>query len=263
MFLFGRKQMKRVIVSLLAATCLSTVAMAADLPSRRTVAPAYIPPVFTWTGFYAGVNAGYAFNNDDKINSDNYYSYYAPYQSSKSDDGSFTGGAQIGYNYQMGSVVFGIEADFNFADLKRESTTYDNYVNGYGQFEASSKVEWFGTVRPRVGFTPVDRLLVYVTGGLAYGQVKTSGTYYDYAYNGGVGYGQISKDDTRVGWTVGAGAEYAITDNLTVKGEYLYVDLGDKTARGYAYRADGQPVTLSIKDETNFHVVRAGLNYKF
>ena len=256
--------MKKVLLAgaALVALTVAGAANAADLPSRRTVAPAYIPPVFTWTGFYAGVNAGYAFNNDDKIKS-NDYGYYAPYQSSKSDDGSFTGGAQIGYNYQMGSVVFGIEADFNFADLKRESTSYDYYSAGYGQFDASSKVEWFGTVRPRIGFTPVDRLLVYVTGGLAYGQVKTSGTYYDYAYNGGLGYGQISKDDTRVGWTVGAGAEYAITDNLTVKGEYLYVDLGDKTARGYAYRADGQPVTLSIKDETNFHVVRAGLNYKF
>ncbi|MEN3929501.1 outer membrane protein [Microvirga sp. W0021] len=263
--------MKRVILSLLAATAMSGAAIAADLPSRRA-APAYIPPVFTWTGFYAGVNAGYAFNGDNKMKDLNFNGYYADNfaTTSKSDDGSFTGGAQVGYNYQMGSFVIGAEADFNFIDLKRESTSNDYYAGSYGygyglaydELRGQSKVEWFGTVRARVGFTPVDRLLVFVTGGLAYGSVKTTASYENYS----TGYGLYgSKRDTQVGWTVGAGAEYAITNNLTVKGEYAYVDLGDKrrtwTDGYYGYNSYGN--VLSTKTSTDFHVVRAGLNYKF
>jgi len=246
--------MKRVIVSLLAATCLSTAAIAADLPSRRAPAP-YIAPVFTWTGFYVGVNAGYAFNGDSDLKDVNFNNFNnAGFDfARKSDDGSFTGGAQAGYNYQMGSVVFGIEADINYVNLEKKFEA--GFNDAFAALHAKSEVEWFGTVRPRLGFVPVDRLLVFVTGGLAYGQVKTSGTYTQANgfFLGG------SKDDTRVGWTLGAGLEYAITDNITVKGEYAYVDLGDKTHSVH----DSLGNFLTVKDETNFHIVRAGVNYKF
>lgn len=247
--------MKRVIVSLLAATCLNTAALAADLPSRRAPAP-YIAPIFTWTGFYIGVNAGYAFNGDSKLKNVNFSNFsdvnYTVIRNS--DDGSFTGGAQAGYNYQMGSVVFGIEADINYAAVEKKYFASTDIAGFAGELNAKSEVEWYGTLRPRLGFVPVDRLLVFVTGGLAYGQVKTSATFLDTTGRNVNG----SKDDTRVGWTLGAGLEYAITDNVTVKGEYAYVDLGDKN-RTWTNGID----FLTVKEETNFHVVRAGLNYKF
>lgn len=250
--------MKKVLlagVALVAVTA-AGVASAADLPNRRTVAPAYVPPVFTWTGFYAGVNAGYAFNGDSDLKDVSINNVFIGNinNRNKSDDGSFTGGGQVGYNYQMGSIVLGLEADFNYINLDRKSNWYvDNFTTD--QIQARSKVEWFGTVRPRIGFIPMDRLMVFATGGLAYGQVKTSASYNILGTDvlGG------SKSDTRVGWTLGAGAEYAITDNLTVKGEYAYVDLGDKRRSWTNLSGD----TISLKDETNFHVVRAGLNYKF
>lgn len=256
--------MKRVILSLLAATALTTAGVAADLPSRK-VAPAYIPPVFSWTGFYAGVNAGYAFNGSTNLKNVTYgvggYSYTANNgygYTRHSDEGSFTGGAQIGYNYQMGSIVLGAEADFNYANVEKKHYS-DGLAYLYTGDEAAvkSQVQWFGTVRARVGFTPVDRLMLFVTGGLAYGQVKTTGAYYDNVNS----YGFVgSKNDTRVGWTLGAGAEYAITNNITIKGEYAYVDLGDKRHTvGGLYTTE----YLTWKDQNNFHVVRAGVNYKF
>ncbi len=257
--------MKRVIVSLLAATCLSTAAFAADLPSRRQAPAAYVPPVFTWTGFYAGLNAGYAFNGDADLKDVRYVKNNVSYSFAnggfnsyrKSDEGSFTGGGQVGYNYQMGSVVFGIEADFNYINTKNEYAM--DYVNANNRLvdsvRAESKVEWFGTVRPRLGFTPVDRLMVFVTGGLAFGEIKNSATYEFATYNF-----SRSKSDTRAGWTVGAGAEYAVTNNITVKGEYAYVDLGDSH---FTVQRDGFDEYVTMKEKTNFHVVRAGVNYKF
>ncbi len=257
--------MKRVILSLLAATAMTAAASAADLPRRAQ--PAYIAPVFTWTGFYAGLNAGYAFNGDSDLKNVNYN--YGPFVGNygnnffnnrkTTDEGSFTGGGTVGYNYQMGSFVLGLEADINYANVEKKY--YASYVTASGytfdELNAKSRTEWFGTVRPRLGFTPVDRLMVFVTGGLAYGQVKTSGEYVDH-FNG-YSFGG-NKSDTRVGWTVGAGAEYAITNNIIIKGEYAYVDLGEKNrlVPGF-YNTE----SFTWKDATNFHVVRAGVNYKF
>lgn len=260
--------MKRVIVSLLAATCLSTAAFAADLPSRRQAPAAYVPPVFTWTGFYAGVNAGYAWNGDSDLKDVNYHVNGVNFNVGNgafvsrdtNNDGSFTGGAQVGYNYQMGSVVLGVETDFNYINAEKKYDAQGAYFNNAGTFghevNAESKVEWFGTVRGRIGYTPVDRLMVFVTGGLAYGSIKNKISYTDFG-NGYSFYG--SKSDTRAGWTLGAGAEYAITNNITVKGEYAYVDLGDNTLQ-VVNRANEH---VSMKESTNFHVVRAGVNYKF
>lgn len=265
---------------LLAGTALISLivagsASAADLPNRRAPAP-YVP-VFTWTGFYAGVNAGYAFSGDSKLKDVdvNYYGYSIyPLDTvtDSSDDGSFTGGAQIGYNYQIGSFVIGAEADFNYADIQFEHSGREDFMatstyTGAYTVDAKAKVEWFGTVRARLGFTPIDRLLVFATGGLAYGNVKTDMNFVDY-FGGGIDASfSESKSDTRFGWTIGAGLEYAITDHLTVKGEYAYVDLGDKTHSwtettiNLFGRASNHYMTA--KDEAAFHIVRAGLNYKF
>lgn len=246
--------MKRLIVTLLAATGLSSAAMAADMPygnNDNYYAPAV--SAFTWSGFYAGLNAGYAWNDSDNNRVHDYYGTLG-YGNSKKDDG-FTGGLQIGYNFQSGNIVFGLEADINMANLKRRDSGFGNYVGKGETYSVSSKTSWYGTLRPRVGFAATDRLLVFATGGLAYGKVKLEGSY-------GTGGYTLSgnNDDTRWGWTLGAGLEYAITDNFTVKGEYAYVELSEKSD---TWQGRANFNALTVKDSPSFQLIRAGVNYKF
>ncbi len=221
--------MKTLLAAGVATLALATSALAADLPSRKApppVAPVVYAPVFTWTGAYLGVNAGYGWGKVTKSGS----FFNKP--------NGFVGGGQIGYNYQMGNIVLGAEADIQYSGLEAQAkadTTAIPVING------KLRPDWFGTVRPRVGYA-IDRTLLYVTGGLAYGNQKLSVD--------GLGSGS----NTSVGWTAGAGAEYAFTNNFTGKVEGLYVNLGDHT---YTF------TTPAVKAGTEFGVVRAGLNYKF
>lgn len=235
----------RTSISIL-ALAIAGPALAADLPSRH-VAPAApaVAPIFTWTGFYAGVNIGGAWEHgslhvrdEDTLQSIN---LGAALGLRESDSGGFTGGAQIGYNYQIGQFVVGLETDIQYSDLsgKTRPVTFADGNVGVGRGE----VEYFGTVRGRIG-AAFDRALIYVTGGLAYGETKFRGL----DTTAGLSF---SKSKTTAGWTIGGGLEYAFTDNITAKAEYLYVDLGDNRYYG------------ANKAETKFSVVRAGLNYKF
>jgi outer membrane immunogenic protein len=223
--------MKKYLLSGVAALGLiaAGAASAADLPSRKgpVVAPVYVP-AFTWTGFYVGANAGYGFGNMDSVGVNAF-----------GDLDGFVGGGQIGYNYQIGQIVLGVEADFQGADLKAGSSFAGLGIVGEG------KTEWFGTVRGRVGFA-YDRFLPYITGGLAYGNVKTT------LAPGVTINGLNSDDNTHTGWTLGAGVEYAFTNNIVAGVEYLYVDLGDKKVFNGADKVG-----------TDFSLVRARLSYKF
>jgi outer membrane immunogenic protein len=220
--------MKNYLLSGVAALGLIAVAgaaTAADLPSRKgpVVAPIVYAPAFTWTGFYVGANAGYAFGNVSAG------AFGVTRTVTIGDIDGFTGGGQVGYNYQMGQFVLGVETDLQGADLSAS--------NGFGD---RVRTEYFGTVRARVGVA-FDRFLPYITGGWAYGNVKTSI----------VGLGSTDKTHTG-GYAVGAGLEYAFTNNWSAKVEYLYVDLGEKNV-----------FNSGVKVGTDFSVVRAGLNYKF
>jgi outer membrane immunogenic protein len=240
--------MKKILLSSVALLGLSAAAFAADLPSRRAAPAPYVAvPVFTWTGFYVGVNAGYGFTND---NHDNYYGATTYYGDNSSRDG-FVGGGQIGYNYQIGQFVIGIEADAQFADLGRKNdyvygatpTTY-----GYG----NQGIDWFGTVRGRLGYA-IDRMMIYGTGGFAYGGGDDNNSY----YGATTYYG--NRDKTRTGWAAGGGVEYAFTPNLTGKIEGLFVSLD----RNNSYYAATPVVYGTTNNNDEFPVVRAGLNYKF
>ena len=222
-------------------------ALAADLPSRKAPPPvAYVEPVpvFTWTGFYIGLNAGAAISNSR-------YGF-APFGADQKAGGvAFTGGGQIGYNWQTGPLVLGVETDINYRGASGNN-------NGFGSIGTSAG--YFGTARARVGYA-IDRLLIYGTGGLAYGSVNFPGS------ATGVGLGgaphfltRFNNPGTKLGWTAGAGVEYALTRNWSVKAEYLYVDLGRNTA-GYTDLATGLPVTLQARNSD--HIVRAGVNYRF
>jgi outer membrane immunogenic protein len=243
--------MKKLLLAGVALTGLLTAgaASAADLPSRRVAPAAPAPviaaiPVFTWTGFYAGVNAGYGWgtNNNDSV----FIPGVGYTDFDNNDDGGFVGGGQIGYNLQLGSFVVGVETDLQFADIGGGNG--HGFHNGVHHGNGGG-LDYFGTVRARLGVA-IDRALVYATGGFAYGGGDNGGCYAGTAF---VGCG----DDTSNGYTLGGGVEFAVTNNLTVKVEGLYVNL-DRGGND-AYIQTG----TNNQNDLEFGVVRAGLNFKF
>jgi outer membrane immunogenic protein len=234
--------MRTSALGLLAATAALAIAAstahAADLPGRYSPAPAYNAlPVFTWTGFYAGLNAGYGWNVGD---SRFYDPAFGTVRGRRS--GGFVGGAQAGYNYQFGMFVAGVETDLQYAAVGNKGASY-----GTTYYPGDSD-GFFGTIRARAGVA-FDRALVYGTGGFAYGDV-----------GGNRGYdtllGYHSGDEINWGWTLGGGVEYAITNNFTAKVEGLYVDLDTKDN----YTLGGR---VNVDRDAEFGVFRAGVNYKF
>jgi len=211
--------MKKILLSSVALLGLATGALAADLPSRRAPAPIIAAvPVFTWTGFYVGVNAGYGWNANDSIT-------VGGVRFDLDDEGGFVGGAQAGYNYQIGSFVVGLEGDIQYADFGGDDR-FDFDGDGILDDDFNTS-DWFGTVRARAGVA-FDRALIYATGGFAFA-------------------------DNATGWTVGGGLEYAFTNNLSAKIEGLYVNLDQ----------DDNFPGLDLDNDAEFGVVRAGLNFRF
>jgi outer membrane immunogenic protein len=237
--------MKKILLSSVALLGLTASAMAADLPSRVAPAPMIAAvPVFTWTGFYVGVNAGYGWSTNDSG------AFVDPVTGvivrGGDDEGGFVGGAQVGYNYQIGSFVVGVETDIQYADIGGSDRGFFDGV----AFRDSSDGNWFGTLRARAGVA-FDRALIYVTGGLAYGDVARGNSALVDA-NGNLFYG--SSDDVNTGYVLGGGLEYAFTNNLTAKVEGLYVNLDTKND-AFGFYGD--------RDNAEFGVIRAGLNFKF
>lgn len=252
--------LKKSLISVAALLAAGGAALAADLPMRKE-APVYVAPVpvFTWTGAYFGVNAGGAFTkNGARLRGNDAATQAAinaglvPGSLTKNKSG-FIGGVQAGYNWQTGAWVMGVEGDVNYIGAKSNA----NFVNPLGDVvSARSELRWLGTARLRAGYA-FDRFLVYGTGGLAIGDVKRSAGY----WSAGVPLYYGSKSDTRVGWTLGAGVEYAITNNLSVKGEYLYYNLGKTTVAVDPVGFAGSSYGARFKNDG--HIVRAGLNWKF
>jgi outer membrane immunogenic protein len=268
--------MKKILLSSVALLGLSASAFAADLPSRRAPAPAFVAaPVFTWTGFYVGVNLGYGWGNNDNdtivvpAGTPGFGPAGATAVFGDSDNDGVLGGAQIGYNWQTGMFVFGIEADIQAADMGGGSrgvalVTAGAAPAGFTFARTGGGLDWFGTVRARAGIA-FDRTLVYATGGWAFGGGDDNSCGGVFAA-GVVGCGD---DDTRSGWALGGGVEYAFTNNLTLGVEGLYVNLerGNNnglfvgtTAAGAAVFA---PVAFRSSDDDDFGLVRAKLNWKF
>lgn len=261
--------MKRILFAGVSMAILSVSVQAADLASRRSqpLAPIASAPAFTWTGIYAGVNAGYAWSGSDRNNFAgnpaaltfvNAGTLPLGYSSKKS---GFVGGGQLGYNYQMGQFVVGVETDIQYLGTKKTATLL--LPNGTdGSFKQDSS--YLGTLRGRLGFTPVDRLLVYGTAGLAYGNAGVSGGMTAPSLAGAPQwYG--SKSQAKAGWTAGAGVEYALTNNITTKLEYLYYDLGKTTTALGAVNAAATATGAvpSVRSENKGQLARVGLNYKF
>jgi outer membrane immunogenic protein len=278
--------MKRMLIGIAAVTSLlATSAFAADLPARTyTKAPVYVEPVYDWTGFYIGLNGGYSWGNS----SNTFTAGTLPVITGSEHMNGWVFGGQAGYNWQFNkSWVFGLEGDIDATGQRGTETfgpnttvtvfvpapgatalpTVTTTTTTTGSFE--EKLSWLGTFRGRIGVLPVDRVLLYATGGLAVGEVKStagvaSTTTIALSFGtppGPTSAGALaSASSTQVGWTIGAGIEGAIGGNWTAKLEYLYVDLGtvNNTFVGVGAFA---PITSSSHVTDN--ILRAGVNYRF
>jgi outer membrane immunogenic protein len=242
--------MKRILIAGALALATAAPAFAADLPPAAPPPPrapvAYVPaPVFSWTGFYVGLNAGGAFG-------DSSWTTPAGSVGSFSTLGALFGG-QIGGNYQIGQFVIGAEGDFDWQNLRGASGTGICAPGVVGGCAVASN--WVATLRGRAGFA-ADRVLFYVTGGGAFANIKPSTG--ALPFSGG----------SEPGWTAGGGIEYAFTDNWTAKFEYLYASFQSATcSAGGCYGGGlGAPPLPGLAPATvsfNENIVRAGVNYKF
>lgn len=241
---------------------------AADLPSRKA-APAYPAlTAFSWTGLYAGLHVGYGFGGEQNVstvgqlgpNIANIATGARP-GSVDLDRNGFIGGAQIGYNWQIGSIVYGLETDISYTDLKDIRAIVTPQINtGLAQSNLlNTELKYLGTARARLGYA-FDRTLVYATGGLAYGEVENS---FDMLAPTGIRQFAGTKSDTKFGYTVGAGIEYAITNTISFKAEYLYYDLGKTKINVAAIPGTGVAGGYTATFRGDGHIVRTGVNYKF
>jgi outer membrane immunogenic protein len=242
--------MKKFLLSAAAIGALTVPALAADIAETTYVdpGPVAVHDDFDWTGFYVGVHGGFG-GGDFDYPIDVGDSIIGPFSLEAGlDSNGFFAGGQVGANWQMGQFVIGAEADIAWAEIDGD---FELDIDGLGSGQAGSSVNWFGTGRLRAGFLPTQRLLIYGTGGVAYGDVESSLTV--------DGLFDLSTSDTQIGWTVGGGFEYAITPNITLKTEYLYVDLGSQTL----FEGDIPLLAadVSVDADTTFHTVKAGLNF--
>jgi outer membrane immunogenic protein len=235
--------MKRFSVALLAIVptiALTQIASAADMPVK---APSYkapaMAPLYNWTGPYVGIVGGYGWGHSDQTDPG------IPFG-----DGSFAVhggiiGGTLGYNWQQGPWVFGVEGDYSWADISGSSDACG--ASSGIPHNCGTKLESLGTLRGRIGYAlgAAGNWLPYVTGGLAVGELNAWDDFFP-----------ASGSDFRAGWTVGGGVEVGLTQNWTAKIEYLYVDLG---SRDMFDIVPGVPETVSF----TANIIRGGINYRF
>lgn len=227
-------------------------------------APIYVPP-HIWSGFYVGIHGGYADGEwDGKIGYSDAYKYPDGFdrKGKTNEADGWLGGLQVGYNVQRGSVVFGLEADVSWVDFEGDITLWPYPENkGSPAWEVRQELEWFGTVRGRLGFTVTPNLLLYATGGVAYGETEAD---LKVVYEGGLVNATGKADHDHVGWAAGLGGEWAIKPNIVLGAEWLHVDLGEEDYLLKGKTKGGAPhLTDSFPSELEFDVIRARLSYKF
>lgn len=252
---------------LLATTAFVTPAMAADVVYEEPPAPAavYEAPTPTWTGFYAGLQAGVAFNRDSGAFSSDNSSFVGG-----SDDGEtgFIGGGHVGYDYQINNFIVGAVADLNYIDAQ-SSTSYTLPTGtGTQTFGAEQDINFVGTVRAKAGVA-MDRFAVYATGGLAYADIDNEysggNVYLDTANNRAFAV-SASTDSDDVGYAVGAGFDVMATQNISFGLEYLYTDLGESNVKVNYANALGNNVgnfTTESNTDLDYHSVMAKASYRF
>jgi outer membrane immunogenic protein len=241
--------MKRILIAGACALAVGGQAIAADLPLPGPPPATYVPaPFYNWGGLYLGINGGYGFGDSNWNDPNNPNGVTGNFKTS-----GFLGGGTLGANFQFAQFVVGVEGDFDGSNLKGSSSSV--FCTSFaGSPSCQTESNWLGTARGRVGYA-VDRILLFATGGAAFGNVQSS----------------LSNlplhNTTEYGWTAGAGVEAALARNITVKIEYLYVSLNNGTCSGAASCGTdvAGPPTIVATDSVKFteSLVRAGINYKF
>jgi outer membrane immunogenic protein len=218
--------------------CLSGVASAADAVVLEPT-PEVLPAGFVWTGGYVGVEAGYLWG-------DGTFEVDGTAETADGDIDGWLAGVYAGYNYQFANnLVLGLDADIAWSNADGFGQALTGGVPGPADTGILYELNWTGAARMKVGYA-MDRFLPYIAGGLAFGGVDAT------SFTAGVA--TAAADDTMVGWTIGAGLEYAFTDNMIGRAEYRYTDLGDfDITNGAAVGHVG----------VQTHDVRLGFAYKF
>jgi len=255
-------------------------AFADGIPERRApvvVAPPPPPAARCapgpWTGFYVGGNLGWAqldgeFNDHDK--------FFSERRRFEDEEDAFTAGVQSGYNLQCGNVVFGIESDINWVGFDNDNDElghkrWNYYTEKWERerFNRDRSMDWFGTIRGRLGWTN-DRVMVYATGGLAYTELERGHRGIGRDWKDGHDWGWSNfddSDDIQWGWTAGGGVEWLWSPNLSFKAEALWIDFEDDSNDRVIKFEDYYGHTWEDRKRFDFDdsmvVVRVGLNYKF
>lgn len=266
------KQLSCLTIALCAsvALTLTTLAGPEPLPSgkeMKEVAPAPPSCDYSWSGFYFGLNGGYGWGNND--------THFEPLpdpvsfrnllpQTLDPDPNGFVGGGQFGYNFQWNWLVFGPEVDIQRSDMdgtaERSPFLQNTGALFDGTLTAHSETDWFGTARLRLGVAPFCHLLVYGTGGVAFGDV----TYFDnsdFTPQGSIRY-PARFTHTSGGWCGGGGIEYALSRHWSIKAEYLYYDLGNESFTAKPVPPNF-PFRVRYDVENTANIVRGGINFKF
>jgi outer membrane immunogenic protein len=232
---------RKILLTTASLVAISGTAFAADLPSRAAP-PVFVPPppIFTWSGAYVGAQIGYEWGTSSNSV---FASPGAGVGLGSYSPNGVVGGAHIGYNYQISQFVVGLEGDVNGSSYRGNNAVF----GGLGTVSTRSNVD--GSIRGRVGVA-WDRALIYATGGAAFGSIHDS-------FANGIGVD--TESTTRVGWTVGGGVEYAVTNNWSVRAEYRYTDYGSTNFS--LLNTSGGIFTMRSHDTDNR--VQAGFSYKF
>jgi outer membrane immunogenic protein len=246
--------MKRLLLATALVVCAPVVSFAADLPpAPPPMAPAFVPapPPFTWTGIYVGINGGYGWGTlktDDGMGN-------TPTLNS---NGGIVGGT-LGFNYQINQFVVGFEGDVDWSGMQFNQSATTSTFFGAGAASLTYKNDVLSTFAARFGFA-ADHTLLYAKAGGAWTKENfdMSGTdpLLGTITNG-------SNDFSRLGWMIGAGVEYAVTDNITIKAEYNYADFGTKNETLTINSSVGGPLTTTISDKLTMNIVKIGVNILF
>jgi outer membrane immunogenic protein len=269
------RTLKKYLLSATAVALSAGSALAADLPSSNGP-PVDVPLPPIWTGFYAGLNAGWSWGNNDQVSTATTTTSPIDHEGASLWNDSianvptngFIGGGQIGYNYQFyDNFIVGAEADVQGAGIRGEGGTVDGAAATATSI--TKHTDWLGTVRGRLGYLVTPTLLVYSTGGLAYGGVEahvfqTNAGFFNATFSS-ASIGRFQ--DTRVGWSAGGGLDWMFMPNCSLKSEFLYYDVGTVTFANSPLVTSVSSLGTISQSVTRIHydgfIVRAGLNYHF
>ena len=267
-------RMLSLLVVMITISFLPTQTLIAEESNAIPFSGASSAAIDDWSGAYLAAIIGFANgehpNNGLNLNSDLFGFSKLSLNDNYSDDLSVNGGFALGFQQQFDSFIIGFEGDWTYSSLEfsknnpdvmlsnNDGTSFDisgSAINAGGSnFQTKAKLDWIGTIRPRIGYLVIPELAIYGTGGFAYGQINTSiseDKLFTAASNG-------KASDIAVGWSIGAGAEYKLTSDLSIRGEYLFVNL---TANGISMPFAGIKTTQNV--EFNVHLAKLGIIYSW